>query len=190
MRPVCIARAALQAAVDSGNGECASLLMARGARAEAPPRAAAARKQAKAAGERFHWDRGLASQNWWVQDGLPKQSRRCRELDAQLTQHVLSAVPDAQLLETPLDRFHQVERQHALSAREEAQRRAGVAARERAREAKLSAWHERVEGAAMRSSARREQAALMQQQLAQTQQMQQGAPTEAWGERPREQYPP
>ena len=121
--------AALEAAVDSGHRECASLLLAHGARSEAPPSPGRAKKEAKRAGESFHWDRQAGNQNWWVEGSLPMQTRKCRELDAQLTKHVLSAISDAKLLDSPLDRFAKVEKAHSAQFRKEAARRDETRAR-------------------------------------------------------------
>jgi len=149
---------ALEAAVDAAHGECAALLLAHGARSEAPPRPATARHEARGAGVPFfsRYERGAASQAWWALDGMPKQARRCRELDAQLARHVMSAAPDSQLLETPTDRFAKVERAHAARLRDEQQRRLGVAEREAVRERKVDAWRERVHSASLRLQASRE----------------------------------
>ena len=147
---------ALEAAVDMGHGECTSLLLAHGARQPASPRPGTAKAQCKRSGEPFHWERGLSNQNWWAQEGLPKQSRRAAELDAQLTQHVLGSVSDAHLLETPIDRYHQVEKKHTDRFRTEQKLKETAREREALRNSTLEAWNERVLSASLRLSASRE----------------------------------
>ena len=96
----------LDAALDFGRPECTSALLAAGARSAErtlPPR----RKK----GEPLQWERGRASQSWLQEPGLPGQSRRARELEAQLKKHRM-VVPDTSLLETPLDRHAAAERKH------------------------------------------------------------------------------
>lgn len=146
--------AALEAAVDAGHSECTSLLLSHGARTEPPKRPATARKEARVAGAPFHWDRGLASQCWWRHQGLPSQSRAYRELEAQLTKHVLSAAPDAQLLETPLDRFARSERAHTIQFRKEQERKSTAREREQHRQAQIHNWNAKIESASLRRSAR------------------------------------
>ena len=84
---------------------------------------------------------------------MPHQTRRCRELDAQLSKHVLSAAPDSALLETPLDRYHRVERLHSARVESEKKRALGASQRERDRTAFVQAWHSKVASASMRMGA-------------------------------------
>ena len=81
---------------------------------------------------------------WWAQEGVPKSTRLCQELDAQLTKHALSSAPDAQLLETPLDRFARAERAHQRQFKAVAERRTTVQERQAQRQAKIDAWHSRA----------------------------------------------
>lgn len=135
---------ALNAAVDAGHADCVGLISAHGGRQMETARPATARRECERTGAAFHWDRGLASQAWWTEQNMPMATRRSRELDAQLTKHVLSSVPDAQLLETPLDRFSKAERSYQKQFQKVAQRQASVRERDAIRQAKLHAWHQRV----------------------------------------------
>ena len=74
---------ALEAAADAAHADCVQLLGSHGARNPAAPTPAATRQEAARKGEPFHWEPGRASQAWWEQEGMPQQSRRCRELLAQ-----------------------------------------------------------------------------------------------------------
>ena len=141
---------ALGAAVDAAHADCVALLMAHGAKADPAQRPAQARSEAKKAQQPFHWDRGLAAQSWLQHPGMPGQSRRCRELDQMLSKHLLSACPDAALLETPHDRFRRAERAHEKRRQEEMVRKREAGARQAAREEKLSAWKEKIERATLR----------------------------------------
>jgi len=153
MPAVCLGtRAALEAAVDAGHSECAALLCAHGACPPSQKRPATARQEAKRAGQPFHWDRGLSSQDWWKTEGLPSQARKCRELEAQLMKHLLGAAPDAHLLETPLDRLARVERAHTMQFRKEHQRKATARQREESRQAQITAWNEKIQGNGLRRS--------------------------------------
>ena len=78
------------------------------------------------------------------------------ELDAQLTQHVLGSVSDARLLETPIDRYHQVEKKHTDRFRTEQKLKETAREREALRYSTLEAWNERVLSASLRLSASRE----------------------------------
>jgi len=103
---------ALEAAVDAAHGECADLLIARGARVPVPTRPSSASSR--------------ADQSWWARDGPNVKSRRYSELDAQLSSHVLRVTPDAQ--------FRKQQQRRANDAkRDVVRRRAERAEREEAR---------------------------------------------------------
>lgn len=142
----------LGAAVDAAHTECVALLLGHGAMPDPAQRPAQARREAKDARQPFHWDRGLAAQSWWQQHGMPRQSRRCRELDMCLAKHLLSACPDAKLLETPLDRLQRVERAHEKQRNKEMQRRQTAQQRSNEREQKMLAYREKIERHALRRS--------------------------------------
>ena len=142
----------LGAAVDAAHHDCVALLLGHGAAPDPAQRPAQAKREAKEARQPFHWDRGLAAQSWWQREGAPRQARRCRELEQQLAQHLLSACPDAKLLETPIDRFQRAERAHEQQRQKEAQRRQIERQRADEREQKLIAWRQKIERNQMRIS--------------------------------------
>ena len=80
----------------------------------------------------------------WEDVTLPRTTRLCRELDSQLTKHLLVA-PESKLLETPHDRFNRVERQHRKQMELEATRNDKLREREASRSRALSEWHSRVD---------------------------------------------
>ena len=145
---------ALGAAVDAAHADCVALLMGHGAVPEAMERPAQVRLEAKQASMPFHWDRGLAAQSWLQHEGMPKQTRRCFELDMQLTKHLLGACPDAKLLETPLDRYRVASRAHAKRQAQETTRKENAHARQLEREKKIFAWRDKIEHAGQHQARR------------------------------------
>ena len=68
---------ALAAAVDAAKPHCAAALTADPRwRPEGSPSPGEEKRRAKAKGEPFHWERGLAEQGWLKEPGMPSQTRR------------------------------------------------------------------------------------------------------------------
>mmetsp|Transcript_86736 Transcript_86736/g.173105 ORF Transcript_86736/g.173105 Transcript_86736/m.173105 type:complete len:276 (-) Transcript_86736:118-945(-) len=118
----------LEAATDFGRAECVSLLLEAGARPSAPIKPSRPEK-----GGALQWERGASAQQWWQSSGMPGQTRRGRELDAQLKKHSMIG-PDTQLLEGPFDRIDQMQRRHAREVERQRAHSAEVARRSITRE--------------------------------------------------------
>jgi hypothetical protein len=141
---------AVDAAVDAGHAECAAILLQYGAVASSSSLADGGGKEchfAEAGRHRSKWtgrQHTMVTSAAWEDITLPRTTRLCRELDAQLSKHLLAA-PEAKLLETPHDRFARVERQHKRQVEREAARSGKQRERETTRSRVLADWHERVD---------------------------------------------
>lgn len=133
----------LNAAVDAAHSECAALLTAFGAAPPAPQTPGKLKREVQRSGGVFHWERGLAQQRWWSEAGLPRQSRRAMELQEQISRHMMASVPDAHLLETPLERFAIAERRHAKQHASDARRKHEKVELEAERGRRLDAYYAR-----------------------------------------------
>lgn len=136
----------LDTATDFGRAQCVSLLLEHGARPAPPVRPARPRK-----GEALQWERSASAQSWWQEPGMPGQTRRGRELDAQLKKHTMIG-PDAQLLETPFDRVDIALRQHEREVQRSAQRATTIAQRGQLRERALEVHRQRMARASLSSA--------------------------------------
>lgn len=136
----------IEVAVDFARVECASLLLQAGASPERPPSTHAPSRPSKHV--KLEWECLSSLQEWRGEPTLPGQTRRARELMAQITKHAMIG-PDTTLLETPLDRFESVRRRHAANLELAHNRAASAQARQARREQALGAHYERVNRAAM-----------------------------------------
>ena len=137
---------ALDAALDFARPDCVSLLLRAGARP--PPQTAVEPLRGDPKGYKRDWDRVLSAQEWWQQPGLPGQSRRARELNAQMKQHAMCGT-DVQLLQDPLQRFASAHHQHVRELGRSQGHSLQQAARQMKREETIYRHRERVTRAAL-----------------------------------------